>query len=235
MKDNGKASAGKRSTTQALLADVMARLRKRGSRKNVDGMARYGIVARKVLGVSVGEIREMAKGIGRDRALATALWKTEVHEARMLACFVEDPSEISVAQMDRWVSAFDNWAICDTACFHLFDKSPHAFGRVRAWASDDREFVRRAAFALLASLALHDKTRKDSDFLKTLPLIALLAADGRNFVKKGISWALRSIGHRKSPSLRDAALALARTLSSSEKPAARWIGRDALRDLTRTR
>ena len=198
-------------------------------------MARYGIVANAALGVSVGDIRQIAKGIGCDRMLAQALWKTGIYEARMLACFVEDPAKISPSQMDRWAAAFDNWAICDTACFHLFDKSPHAISRVRAWAPDDREFVRRAAFALIASLALHDKTRKDSDFLRVLPLIRGAADDERNFVKKGVSWALRSIGHRKGQALRDAAFAMAKELSTSAHPVERWIGKDALRDLTRLR
>ena len=217
------------------LASALAQLRKRRSSANVAEMARFGIVANTALGVPVGDIRQIAKGIGCDRALAQALWKTGIYEARMLACFVEDPSEISPSQMDRWAASFDNWAICDTACFHLFDKSPHALSRVRAWATDDREFVRRAAFALIASLALHDKARKDSDFLRMLPLIRRAAHDERNFVKKGVSWALRGIGHRKSQALRDAALAMAKELSASAHPVERWIGKDALRDLTRLR
>src|SRR5688572_1550667 len=114
------------------LASALAQLRKRRSSENVAGMARYGIVANGALGVSVGDIRQIAKGIGCDRMLAQALWKTGIYEARMLACFVEDPAEISPTQMYRWAAAFDNWAICDTACFHLFDKSPHAISRVRA-------------------------------------------------------------------------------------------------------
>ncbi|HET9943004.1 MAG TPA: DNA alkylation repair protein [Terriglobia bacterium] len=215
------------------LATALAQLRKRGSPKNVAGMARYGIVAKKALGVSVGDIRKIAKDIGCDRALAQALWKTEIYEARMLACFLEDPAEISPSQMDRWTAAFDNWAICDTACFHLFDRSPHAISRIRAWAPDKREFVRRAAFALIASLALHDKARKDADFLRLLPLIRRAATDDRNFVKKGVSWALRGIGHRKSQALRDAALAMAKELAASSDLVERWIGKDALRDLRR--
>lgn len=217
------------------LSAAMAQLQERASRENVEGMARFGIVAQKALGVSVGEIRSIAKGIGRDRALAAALWKTGVHEARLLACFVEDPDKITPARMNRWAAAFDNWAICDTACFHLFDKSPHAFDRIHAWADDKREFVRRASFALLASVALHDKARPDSDFLKALPLIERAADDERNFVKKGVSWALRGIGHRKSPALKNAAIATARTLAKSANPVQRWIGKDALRDLLRTK
>lgn len=217
------------------LADALAQLQARASRKNVEGMARFGIVAKKALGVPVGEIRAIAKGIGRDRALAAALWRTGIYEARLLACFVEDPAKITPAQMNRWAAAFDNWAICDTACFHLFDKSPHAFDRVHAWAADEREFVRRAAFALLASLALHDKARPDADFLKALPLIERTADDGRNFVKKGVSWGLRGIRHRKSLPLKAAALAMARRLSTSTNPVQRWIGNDALRDFLRTK
>lgn len=211
---------------------VLTALRERGSRANIEGMARYAIRSPKIFGVSVTELRRMARELGRNHALAIELWETGWHEARMLAAFIADPHQVTPAQMERWVRDFDNWAICDSTCFHLFDKTPHAWRKVEAWASRRGEFVKRAAFALLAGLALHDRTEPDERFLGALPLIARAADDDRNFVKKGVSWALRSIGSR-SPGLHVAALDLARKLAASDTPSVRWIGKDALRDLSR--
>lgn len=194
-------------------------------------MARYGIVAKKVFGVSVGDLRQYAKRIGRDHALAESLWRTKWYEARMLAAFVDDPSEVTPEQMERWVRDFDNWAICDTVCFHLFDKTPYAFRKIAQWSTRRDEFVKRASFALLASVALHDKRAPSERFLQALPLIERAAADERNFVKKGVSWALRGIGKR-SPDLRRAARDVASRLAESDRASERWIGKDALRDLT---
>ena len=219
-------------TTGERVRDLLAQLERRGSRKNRDGMARYAIVAPKVFGVSVAAIREMGKRTGRDHALALALWRTGWYEARMLTAFVADPKRLTVAQMDRWAGDFDNWAICDALCFHLFDKSPHAFGRIGAWSRRREEFVRRAAFALLAGVALHQKAAPDVPFLRALVLVERAARDDRNFVKKGVSWGLRSVGHR-NVRLHAAGVALAARLAASAHPAARWVGNDALRDLTR--
>jgi len=210
---------------------VVAALKKRGSKRGREGMARYAIVSENILGVSVADIRALAKRIGRNQQLALALWKTNIYEARMLAAFVSEPTRITPTLMNRWVRDFDNWAICDTLCFHLFDRTEHAWVKVKQWSDDPREFVRRAAFALLASLALHNKTAPDKPFLKCLPLIRRAATDDRNFVKKGVSWALRGIGRRNS-ALNAAAIELAQRLSNSTEPSARWIGRDALKDLT---
>lgn len=211
---------------------ILASLRRRGSKKNRDGMARYAIVAPRVFGVSVGTLRLMAKRIGRHHDLALALWKSGWYEARMLATLVDDPARVTPAQMDRWIKDFDNWAICDTACFHLFDKTPHAWGRITAWSGRPKEFERRAAFALLASVAVHDKGAPDAPFLKSLRLIERAAIDDRNFVKKGVSWALRGIGHRNR-ALHAAAVNTARKLAASPHASARWIGRDAVGDLMR--
>jgi 3-methyladenine DNA glycosylase AlkD len=212
--------------------DILARLERRGSRRNVEGMARYGIVAAKVFGVSVGELRTMARGIGRDHDLAAALWASGWHETRMLAALVEEPERVARAQMDRWAADFDNWAICDTVCFHLFDRVPNAWRVIAPWSRRRDEFVKRAAFALLASIALHDRGAPDAPFVKMLPLIARGADDDRNFVKKGVSWALRGIGAR-SPGLHAKSLALAGRLAGSKDAATRWVGKDALRDLSR--
>jgi 3-methyladenine DNA glycosylase AlkD len=212
--------------------EALAWLERRGSLRNRQGMARYGIVAPKVFGVSVAAVRQLGRQIGRDHALALALWKTGWYEARMLCAFVDDPAAVTPAQMDRWAADFDNWAICDTIGFHLFDRTPHAWGRLGPWSRRREEFVKRAAFALVAGLALHDRTTPDVRFLKTLPLVERAARDDRNFVKKGVSWGLRSVGHR-SAVLHAAAVELAGRLASSAEPPARWVGRDALRDLNR--
>jgi len=195
-------------------------------------MARFAIVSPKAFGVPVPAIRAMAKEIGRDHTLALELWNSGWLEARMLTAFVADPAQVTPAQMDRWVKDFDNWAICDALCFHLFDKVPTAWGRVGLWSRRREEFVKRAAFALVAGIAVHDKPRADKDFLQALIFIERAAGDSRNFVKKGASWALRSIGHRNLR-LHTAALSTARRLATSAVPSARWIGKDAMRDLMR--
>jgi 3-methyladenine DNA glycosylase AlkD len=210
--------------------EALAWLKARGSKSGVEGMARYGIKAKKAFGVSVGTIRELGKKIGKDHALAESLWKTEWHEAKFLASFIGDPARVTPAQMDRWAKSFENWADTDTVCFCLFDRTPHAWGRVRAWSTRKGEFEKRAAFALIASMALHDKKGPDAPFLKSLALIERAATDERNFVKKGVSWALRGVGERSAP-LNAAAVKLARKLAGSENAAARWIGKDALRQL----
>jgi 3-methyladenine DNA glycosylase AlkD len=211
------------------LDEALAWLDARGTEVNRAGMARYGIVASKLFGVSVADIRTLAKQIGRDHALAEQAWRTGWYEARLLAAFLDDPKLVTPEQMDRWAGDFENWADCDTVCFHLFDKTPHAFAKVDQWSSDEREFVRRAAFALLASVALHDKKAPDAPFIARLPLIEAAATDARNFVKKGVSWALRGIGGRRSPASRAAARQLADRLAASSDKTARWIGRDAQR------
>jgi 3-methyladenine DNA glycosylase AlkD len=229
-------SAG--STTTAprdVTSDVgmaLAWLKRRGTKRNRDGMARYGIVAEKAFGVSMATMKTLATRLGRDHALARALWATGWYEARILVSFVGDPAELSVAEMDAWCRDFDNWAICDTICFHLYDRSPHAWAKVGQWARRRREFEKRAAFALLSALALHDKTAPDSRFHTGLGLVERAATDERNFVKKGVSWALRSIGHRNL-TLHTAASDLAGRLARADDATARWVGKDALRDLRR--
>jgi 3-methyladenine DNA glycosylase AlkD len=212
-------------------AEAVRALKKRASAKTKAGMVRYAIPSAKAFGVPVGQIRALGKSLGRSHALAQALWKTGYYEARMLATFVDEVERVTPQQMDRWCQDFDNWAICDTACFALFDRSPHAFKKVAVWAKSKDEFVKRAAFALLASLTVHDKAAKDTDFLRLLPLVERGAKDPRNFVKKAVNWALRSVGKR-SPTLNRAAVAVAERLSQQVDPAPRWVGKDALRELT---
>lgn len=218
------------ATRDSRVEEILAILKKRGSKKNREGMARYGIVAKKVFGVSVGDLQRLAKQYGRDHDLALALWDTEWYEGRMLCAFVDEPERVTAAQMDRWAKGFDNWAICDTMCMHLFDRTPHAWRKVDQWSGRKEEFVRRASFALLASLALHDKTADDKPFLEGLTLIDKASMDERNFVKKAVNWALRSIGSRNER-LNKEASALAKRLAESSDTTQRWIGKDALRQL----
>lgn len=214
-------------------AIALAELERAGNPKTLAEYGpRYGITTTKAFGVPMGRIHALAKRLGRDHALARALWKTGWYEARLLTAFVAEAECVTAAEMDRWTRGFGNWGVCDTLCFHLFDRTPHAFGRVAAWAKSAREFEKRAAFALLASLALHDKETDDTPFLRCLPLAERAAADERNFVKKSVSWALRGMGTR-SRALHAACTALAERLSGSDGTPQRWIGRDVLRDLNR--
>jgi 3-methyladenine DNA glycosylase AlkD len=212
------------------VATVIAALKRQGSQKMREGMARYAIPSDKAFGISVGALRRYAKRLGPNHELASTLWKSGFYEARMLASFVDDPACVTPEQMDRWCKDFDNWAICDTACFALFDRSPHAWRKVDKWARSPDEFVKRASFALLASLTVHDKLAGDGPFAKGLALIERAATDERNFVKKAVNWALRSIGKR-SAALNAAAVKVAKRLGASESRSARWVGKDALREL----
>lgn len=210
---------------------LVAELRKLGSEKRREEMAaRYGIVTDDAFGASMGDMLKMAKRTGRDHALAAALWETGNYEARTLAALVDEPEKVTAAQMDLWCGDFDNWAICDTVCFQLFDRTAHAFAKVEKWARSKAEFVRRGAFALLASLALHDRKAGAAVFAPFLPVIETAASDDRNFVKKAVNWALRSIGERNAE-LHQAALATAGRLAASADRSAKWVGSDAVRQL----
>ena len=206
-------------------------LKRHSSKATLAGMARYAIPSEHAYGVAMKDIKALGKTLGRQHALACALWDTGVYEARMLASFVADPAQLTSAQMDRWCRDFDNWAYCDAMSFNLFDRTPHAWDKVAQWSRKRGEFEKRTAFALLWSLTVHDKTAGNEPFLKGLALIEREAFDERNFVKKAVNMALRAIGKRNR-ALNAAAVAVARRLASSEDATARWIGKDALRELT---
>jgi len=214
------------------ILEVLAWLDKTGSPKAVAGLARYGLPTTNAYGIPVGTLRAQAKKIGTDHQLALKLWKSGWLEARLLASFLADPEKLTLAQMNAWCRDFDNWGTTDTACFALFDQSPLAWKVVAPWVKHQGEFQRRAGFVMMACLAAHDKTARDAAFLKFLPLIEKGASDERNFVKKGVSWALRHIGHRNA-ALHAAAVKSATRLSKSDDAAKRWVGKDALRDITR--
>ena len=225
-----KAKRAAAKTASNDVKSVLAQLRRAGSPKyKADMAARYGIVTKApVYGVAVGDLRRLAKQVGYDHSLAEQLWASGNHDARMLATMVDDPAGVTPAQMDRWVKDCDNWGLVDTACFHYWDRSPHAFKQIEKWAKAKDEFVKRAAFALLASCALH-KTIGDDQCLRGLELIEANARDPRNFVKKAVNWALRAIGGKKSPACRAAARELAEQLSVSEDATERWVGKDAMK------
>jgi 3-methyladenine DNA glycosylase AlkD len=210
---------------------ILAELRSLGSEENRAGQARFGINTVRAYGVSIANLRPMARRLKRDHALAAALWKTGVHEARILAAFVDEPAKVTPAQMDAWVAEFDSWDLCDQVCSNLFARTPQVEKKITKWAKDKREFVRRAAFALLAAHAVHGKKVSDRDLLAFLPLIEEYSTDPRNFVRKAVNWALRQIGKR-SLALHAPALALAEKLAASEDKTARWIGGDAAKELT---
>lgn len=210
--------------------DILALLKSKGNPRNVAGMARYGIIARRVYGVPTPAITALARAIGKNHSLATSLWKTGVYDARILAIFVEPPERVTEAQMERWVRDFDNWAICDGVCLHLFDKTPYAHRKALVWSARKEEFVRRAGFVLMAVLAVHDKEASDQRFQRFLRIVKQRATDERNFVKKAVNWALRQIGKRNIALNREA-VRTAKQIARLDSAAARWIARDALREL----
>lgn len=212
------------------VADVLASLERLSTQHDRDNLVRFGITANKAFGVSMANVQKLAKQVGRDHRLAADLWDTEWYEARLLTSFVDEPERVTSAQMDRWCRDFDNWGICDTLCFHLFDRTPHAWAKVEKWASKRDEFGKRAGFALLACLAGHDGGADDEAFIASLPLIERAATDERNFVKKALVWALRRIGGR-NPTLYAASLELSKRLAGSADSTSRWIGKTTVREL----
>ena len=206
-------------------------LKEKSTAHDRENLARFGINAKKAFGVSMANLQVLGKRLGRNHELAAALWATGWYEARMLCSFVDEPEKVTAAQMDRWCRDFDNWGICDTVCFHLFDRTPHAWRKVVEWSEKRDEFGKRAAFALLACLAGHDKKAEDEPFVAGLGLIEKAASDERNFVKKAVNWALRGTG-RRNAALNAAAVEVSRRLVDSPNAAARWVGRDALKELT---
>lgn len=226
-----KSRDGRPAQVAETVRTSLAWLERRGSARNRAGMARFGITARKAYGVSSATMAPLVKRLGRDHDVALALWETQWLEARILASFVAEPGRLTASQMDRWCRDFDNWAVCDSVCLHLFCRSPLAWRKVEVWSRRRSEFVRRAGFALLASLAVHDKGAEDGRFLRLLPLIEATARDERNFVRKAVNWALRQIGKRNL-ALNAAAVVVAGRLASAADASSRWVGKDAWRELT---
>jgi 3-methyladenine DNA glycosylase AlkD len=210
--------------------EVIKKLKAKARPEQLEGMARYAIVGEGRLGVSVPEMRKIAKDSGKNHGLALELWETGIPDARIVAGMVGESDKLTEKQMEDWVKDFDSWDVCDQVCMNLFDRSPLVVKKIHDWADREEEFVKRAAFALIASLAIHDKKAEDKKFINLFPVIKDGATDERNFVKKAVNWALRNIG-KKNPSLNKAAIKLAKEIKQMDSKAARWIANAALREL----
>jgi 3-methyladenine DNA glycosylase AlkD len=209
---------------------VLEQLKEKGSAKNVEGMGKFGMATDQRLGVPVPEMRKIAKGIGKDHELALELWKTGVQEARIVASMIDVPEQVTDAQMEAWVVDFNSWDVCDQVCLNLFDKSDFTQTKIMEWSTREEEFVKRAAYAIIAGLAWHDKQAADDQFIGYFPVIRHGAMDERNFVKKAVNWALRNIGKRNSV-LNAGAIKTAKEIQQMNSKSARWIASDAIREL----
>jgi 3-methyladenine DNA glycosylase AlkD len=211
-------------------AHLLEELRRLGTRTNIEGMARFGIVAADVFGVSKPKLDAIARRIQKNHELGLALWATGNHDAKILAGMICEPQKVTAAQMESWVRDFDNWDTCDGTCCHLFVFAEAAWAKAVSWTQRNDEFQKRAGFALVAYLAYRDKTAADGKFREFLKIIEREADDERNFVRKAVNWALRNIGKRNLR-LNTAAIATGERLRKRESRAARWIAADALREL----
>lgn len=209
---------------------VIKQLKSHSNPKNVEGMAKFGINPRNTLGIPIPVLRKIGKEIGKNHLLAQQLWSSGIHEARLLAGFVDEPTLVTGRQMDSWVKDFDSWDVCDQVCSNLFDRTPFAYKKAFEWSKRKEEFVKRAGFVLMACLAVHDKKADDKKLIKFLPVIKRESADERNFVRKAVNWALRQIGKRNK-NLRKEAIKTANEIINLDSKSARWIASDALREL----
>jgi len=211
--------------------EIIEKLHSMSNPKNVEGMARYGINPHNNLGISIYQLRPIAIENGKDHNLALQLWDSGIHDARLLACFIDNPVEVTREQMNKWAEDFDSWDICDQACTSLFDQTPYAWEKVSEWAKRKEEFVKRGAFSLIAGLAVHDKKADDKKFEKLFEIIIRESTDDRNYVRKAVNWALRNIGKRNLV-LNKKAIQTAREIKKIDDKTARWIANDAIRELT---
>jgi 3-methyladenine DNA glycosylase AlkD len=209
---------------------TISRLRAMADPSNIPGQARYGIDTSNSLGISMTQLRPLAREIGRDHVLALSLWDSGVREARILATLVDDPKQVTPEQMESWAADFASWEVVDAACCNLFDRTEHGYTKALEWAGREEEFVKRAGFSLMAGIAVHDRRAADDRLLALLPVIERESCDRRNFVRKAVNWALRQIGKR-NPALNEAAIAAAERIAEMECKGARWVASDALREL----
>lgn len=219
--------------TTPSVRSVLRLLKAKGSRRNVVGMQRFGIRGHHLYGVSVGDIRAIGKRLPRDHRLAAGLWRSGVHEARILASIIDEPSRVTRAQMESWVKQFDSWDLCDQVCMNLFDQTKFAFSLAVLWSKRKEEFVKRAGFALMAVLAVHGQSAPDLKFLPFFRAILQQLTDPRPFVRKAVNWALRQIGKRNR-ALNQLATHASELLKNSSDTTVRWVGSDAFRELTST-
>jgi 3-methyladenine DNA glycosylase AlkD len=211
--------------------NILKRLKALSNPKAIEGMAKFGITPKRTFGVSIPNLRKIAKEIGKNHELAQKLWELNIRETRILASMIDDPKSVTEEQMENWVKEFDYWEICDQVCQNLFTYTKFAYQKAIEWSKRDEEFVKRAGFALMAWLAFKDKEAKDEQFEKFLPIIKREATDNRNFVKKAVNWALRQIGKRNL-SLNKKAIKLARRIQKIDSKSAKWIAKDAIKELT---
>jgi len=216
---------------KASAGEIILKLKSLANADNVAGMARFGINPENTLGIAIPVLRDIAKEIGRDHKLAQELWVSGIHEARILACFIDKPEEVTESQMGKWVKDFDSWDVCDLCCSDLFDRTKLAHQKAAEWSERKEEFIKRAGFTLMAALAVHDKKASDAEFTKFLPIIKREATDDRNFVRKAVNWALRNISKRNL-NLNKMAIKTAQEIQKIDSKAARWIAADALRELS---
>lgn len=212
------------------LENIIKELESLSNPDDVAGMARFGIKANKAYGVRMPELTRIAKETGRNHELAEALWKHGYTETRILACMIDNPQMVSEEQMERWVLEFNSWDVCDQCCMKLFRKTPFAYQKIEEWSEREEEFVKRAAFTLIATLAVHDKKTDDSSFEELFPIIIRESQDGRNFVKKAVNWALRQIGKRNL-NLNKKAITIAEEIDQLDSKSAKWIAKDAIKEL----
>jgi 3-methyladenine DNA glycosylase AlkD len=211
-------------------SEIIKHLKSIANPKNIEGMARFGINPVNTLGVSVVQLRQIAKKIGKNHQLALELWESGIHEARVLASIIDDHKQLTEMQMDAWVKEFDSWDVCDQCCINLFRKAPIAHDKTVEWSARNETFVKRAGFALIATLAVHDKKAGDSVFINYLSIVKKESIDDRNFVKKAVNWALRQIGKRNR-ALNQQAIAAAKEILKLDSKSARWIAADAIKEL----
>jgi 3-methyladenine DNA glycosylase AlkD len=211
--------------------DILKRLKSLSDPRAVEGMAKYGITPERTYGVSIPNLRKIAKETGKDHELAKKLWESNIRETRILACMTDDPEMVSEEQMENGVKDFDYWEICDQCCMNLFEKTKIAYQKSIEWSSRDEEFVKRAGFVLMARLAFSDKKADDERFEKFFPIIKREATDNRNFVKKAVNWALRQIGKRNL-NLNSKAIETAKEIQKIDSKSAKWITQDAIKELT---
>jgi len=211
--------------------EILIKLKFLSNPEAVAGMARFGINTKKAYGVSIPDLRKMAKETGKNHLLAQKLWNSGIHEARILAGMIDLPERVTEKQMEHWVKDFDSWDVCDQVCSNLFDKTKFAYRKAIEWSKINEEFIKRAGFVLMAVLAVHDKKARDTEFTKFLPIIKRESSDDRNFVKKAVDWALRQIGKRNS-NLNRMAIQTAKEIQRLDSKAATWVASDALRELT---
>lgn len=221
--------AGK-ETELNTVEDIIIILKEHSSPESLTSMLKFGINAESALGVKIPILRQLSRQIGKNHNFAQELWKTEIHECRILASMIDEAGKVNSKQMDEWTAAFNSWDLCDQCCYNLFRYTSISFDKAMEWSFRPEEFVKRAGFALMAGLAIGDKTTSDDKFEQFFPAIKRESVDERNFVKKSVNWALRQIGKR-SPELNQKAIELSMAIAQIDSKSARWIAKDALKEL----